>query len=372
MDITNLIYRIAFASVSGMGIDLANKFLDVLPSEKAFFDISEKELQLITNSKSKIIGYDYRQKQLKLAQKEAEFIERNSIKVSYFTDSDFPTRLLNATDAPILLYSMGSCNLNAKHTIAIVGTRHATHYGQQFVDRFIEDIAQSLSDVVIVSGLAYGIDIMAHKACLQHNVPTAAVLAHGLNTIYPTSHRNIAADIVHSGGALITDYSSQSHINKGNFVARNRIVAALSDCTIVVESAEKGGALITAQLASSYNREVFALPGRSTDEFSSGCNKIIMNNEASLITSAHNVLHAMQWKSINESGKPRQKTLFPETTPEEDLILNMLKNNDEMHINTLTARLNLPVYQILSNLVELEFKGLVTALPGCRYTLTIH
>ena len=226
--------------------------------------------------------------------------------------------------------------------------------------------------MVIVSGLAYGIDIMAHKACLKHNVPTAAVLAHGLNTIYPTSHRNIAADIVHSGGALITDYSSQSHINKGNFVARNRIVAALSDCTIVVESAEKGGALITAQLASSYNREVFALPGRSTDEFSSGCNKIIMNNEASLITSAHDVLHAMQWKSKNESGKPRQKTLFPETTPEEDLILNMLKNNDEMHINTLTARLNLPVYQILSNLVELEFKGLVTALPGCRYTLTIH
>lgn len=372
MDSTLLTYRIAFASVSGIGIDLANKFLEVIPSEKDFFTMSEKDLQEITNSRSKIIGFAYRQKCLELAKKEIEFIEKNGIKVSYFTDNDFPTRLLNAPDAPILIYTMGKCNLNAKHTIAIVGTRHATRYGQQFVNSFIEDISCSLSDVVIVSGLAYGIDIMAHNACLKHNVPTAAVLAHGLNTIYPTSHRNNAADIVHSGGVLVTDYPSQNHINKGNFVARNRIVAALCDCTVVVESAEKGGALITAQLASSYNREVFALPGRSTDEFSRGCNKIIMSNEASLITCADDLIKSMQWKTKTENSKPRQKELFPETTPEEDLVLNMLKNNEEMHINTLTSRLNLPVYQILSTLVELEFKGLVTALPGCRYVLAIH
>ncbi len=369
MDNDSLIYRIAFASLTGMGCDLANKILEVIPSEKDFFALSEKDLQHITNSKSKIISQSYRNEKVELAKKEIEFITKNNIATTYFTDADYPSRMLNAPDAPILLFSLGKCNLNAKHIISIVGTRHASHYGKSFVDSFVEDITQSLDDVVIVSGLAYGIDILAHKACIDKNVPTAAVLAHGLNTIYPTSHRSYAAEIVHCNGSLITEYTSQTHINKGNFVARNRIVASLSDCTVVVESAEKGGALITAQLASSYNRDVFAVPGRTSDEFSAGCNKLIQNNSASLITSASDLIEAMQWKTTKEKNMPRQKELFPNVTSEEEMILNAIKAHDEIHINALTTSLNLPVYQILSTLVELEFKGLVHSLPGCRYAL---
>ncbi|MGM9802598.1 MAG: DNA-processing protein DprA [Muribaculaceae bacterium] len=369
MNYDELTYRIAFASVSNMGIELAKKFLDVLPSEKDFFAISQRELQLITNSKSKITSSDYRNKKLEMAKREIDFIAKNNIKPLYFTDKDYPSRLLNAPDAPIMVYGMGDCDLNAKHMIAIVGTRHATPYGKKMVDRFVEDISAELSDTIVVSGLAYGVDIAAHEACLKHNVPTIAVLAHGLNTIYPSIHRRYAVDIVHSNGMLLTDYTSQSIMNRGNFVARNRIVAALTDCTIVVESAQKGGALITARIAQSYNREVFAVPGRIYDDYSSGCNKLIQQNGASIFTDFNSLVDAMQWHTNTSVSTPRQQSLFPELSPEEDAVLKLLKDNDCMHINTITTALQKPVYQLLGIMVELEFKGLVHALPGSRYTL---
>lgn len=362
-------YHIAFASLRGMGYDLAQKILGVLPSEKDFFDIPEKELQNIMQSKAKITEYAHRQELLSKALIETEFVIKNNIGITYFTDSNYPTRLCHAQDAPILLYTKGNCNLNSTKVISVVGTRHATAYGKHFCEKFIEDINNLINDVVIVSGLAYGIDIYAHRAALSHNIPTVAVLAHGLNTIYPSTHRKDAVEMIHNGGMLLTDYQSSDKIHPGNFVARNRIVAGLADCTVVVESAEKGGSLITAGIASSYNRDVFALPGRSTDLYSSGCNKLIRNNSASLITSAEELVKAMQWETSLSNDTAKQMKIFTEVTPEEQLIIDYLREHNETHINVLCNVLHIPMSQLMSTLIELEFKSLIAALPGAKYTL---
>ena len=364
-----LIYRIAFASVRSMGYDLAQKILDVIPSEKDFFSISEKEMQNLLQTKVKLTEYAYRQELIEKAQKEAEFVTKNNITITYYTDSKYPQRLSHTHDAPILLYSKGDCNLNSSKVISIVGTRHATAYGKNFCEKFIEDIKSSIDDVVIVSGLAYGIDIYAHRAAVEQKIPTVAVLAHGLNTIYPTTHRKDAIDIINSNGALITDYTSVDKIHPGNFVARNRIVAGLADCTLVVESADKGGSLITAGIASSYNRDVFALPGRANDIYSKGCNKLIRSNSASLITSAHDLISAMRWDTLDTNSNTKQLSIFQEIEPEEQRIIDYLQHNNETHINILCNALSMPMSQLMSSLIELEFKGLVQSLPGAKYQL---
>lgn len=370
VDSNILRYRIAFASLRGMGYDLAQKILNVIPTEKDFFDISEHELQSLLQSKVKITEYAYRQERLERADKELEFITKKSIGVTYFTDSDYPTRLSHANDAPILYFSKGKCDLNSQKVISIVGTRHATAYGRNFCEKFICELQELVgNDVVIVSGLAYGIDVYAHRAALAHNLPTVAVLAHGLNTIYPATHRKDAVEIIRNGGMILTDYQSGDYIHPGNFVARNRIVAGLSDCTIVVESAEKGGSLITAGIATSYNRDVFALPGRASDPYSSGCNKLIRNNTASLITSVQDLVSAMRWDTIKKENSARQIEMFPNIELEEQPIVNYLREHQETHINVLCNALAMPMSQLMSLLVELEFKGIITALPGAKYAL---
>ncbi len=368
MSTDSLTYRIAFASVHGMGIDLANKILDVIPSEQEFFSLSEKELKSITGSHSKLCEREYRNAQLERAKREVEFVEESHIGVTYFTDNDFPARLLNAPDAPILLYTCGRCNPNPAHAISIVGTRRATVYGAHFCDTLIADLAERLPDLVVISGLAYGIDISAHRACLRYGVPTVAVQARGLNKIYPADHRNDAKEIVKRGGAIVTDYQSQDEIHRGNFLARNRIIAALSDCTIVVESAEKGGALVTASIAQSYNRDVFALPGRTGDPYSTGCNNLIKNNKAGLITGADDLIESMRWidKTVTK-GKTLE--LFPELSEEEQRIVDVIRDMGDVHINTLTEKLGIPVYKIMSTLVDLDCRRIILAKPGCRYCL---
>ena len=360
-----LLYRIAFASVRGMGIDLARKFLDVINHEKNFFEMSETELRAITHSRSQICTGSYRDQMLERAKRELEFIERKNVNVTYFTQDSYPKRLLEATDAPLILYSSGKCNLNAKHIISIVGTRHATPAGTKLCQEIVHDLSQKLDDVVIVSGLAYGIDISAHRAALKHNVPTVAVLAQGLNKIYPATHRNDAVKIIKQGGAIVTDYQSQDEIHKGNFLARNRIIAALADCTLVVESADKGGALVTASLAQSYDRDVFAIPGRVGDEFSRGCNRLIRDNRAMLVTCADDIINAMRWEKHN--AEPVQQELFPELGADEKKIIDVLKQCDNMHINDLANDLQIPIYKLMGALVELDCKGLIVTLPGCRY-----
>ena len=360
-------YRIAFASLQGMGVDLACKLLDVVGSEQRFFDMNEKELRELTRGRSKIYRDDYRHECLLKALHEEAFVREHGISATYFTDDNYPHRLLEAPDAPAMIYTLGKCNLESAHVVSVVGTRHATQYGVRFCDTLIGDLAQRVPDLVVVSGLAYGIDIAAHRAALKHGVPTVAVLPRGLNKIYPATHRNDAVAIAKQGGMLLTDYTSQDEVQKSNFLARNRIVAALSDCTVIVESAGSGGALVTASLAMSYNRDVMAVPGRCGDEFSTGCNKLIATNKAALITGADDLLAAMRWESAAPS--PQQLDLFPQLTKEEQAVVDVIRDCGEVHLNALADTLQTPVYKLMSVLVELDCKNVIATLPGCRYTL---
>jgi len=365
---TPMACRIAFASMQGMGIDLARKLLDVVGSEERFFAMSEKDLRVLTHGRSKIYRDDYRRDCLQRAVAEEAFARDHNIAAVYYTDAGYPRRLLEAPDAPVMIYTLGHCDLESKHVISVVGTRHATQYGTRFCDTLIGDLAQRLPDLVVVSGLAYGIDIAAHRAALKHGVSTVAVLPRGLNRIYPSMHRSDAVSIVKSGGMLLTDYTSQDPVQKSNFLARNRIVAALSDCTVVVESAGSGGALVTASLAMSYNRDVMAVPGRCGDEFSTGCNKLIATNKAALITGADDLMAAMRWEGVGRA--PQQLNLFPELTKEEQAVVDAIRDRGEVHLNALADALRLPVYKLMSTLVELDCKNVITTLPGCRYTLS--
>ena len=266
-----------------------------------------------------------------------------------------------------MFYSLGKCDLESAHVVSVVGTRHATQYGIRFCDTLIGDLAQRLPDLVVVSGLAYGIDIAAHRAALKHGASTVAVLPRGLNRIYPSSHRNDAIAIIKQGGMLLTDYTSQDEVHKANFLARNRIVAALSDCTVIVESAGSGGALVTASLAMSYNRDVMAVPGRCGDEYSAGCNKLIATNKAALITGADDLMAARRWESSMK--EPQQLSLFPELTREEQAVVDVIRDHGEIHLNALADVLHLPVYKLMSTLVELDCKKIIATLPGCRYSI---
>lgn len=364
----------ALASVRGMGVELAQRLLDVLPDEASFFSADSRELGRLLQTNNKIIESDYRRRLLKAAEEEIKFIRGNGISVTYFTDHDFPARLLNAPDSPILLYSRGQCNLNRGKVISIVGTRHATPYGTRFCETLVADLAKYFKkDLIVVSGLAYGIDIAAHRAALHEGVPTVAVLAHGLNTIYPAVHRSTANEIVRNGGTLLTDYTSHDYISRANFLARNRIVAALADCTVIVESAEKGGAMVTASIAASYNRDVFALPGRYTDAYSAGCNKLISHNMASMLTSSEDLITAMRWELPDNGVKQeRQRELFPELTTEEQQVLDFIKQQGgtQVHINTIYSALKIPMSQLLGMLIDLEFKGVVAPAAGNKYSTT--
>ncbi len=363
---TQVIHRIAFASVRGMGLELGRKILDAI-DEATFFNLSENELRRLTRSRSRMCATTYRRSLLERAERELEFVEQNKVHITYFTDSTYPRRLLEAPDAPLLLYSTGPCDLNASHVVSIVGTRHATHYGIRVCDELVRDLAAALPGLVVVSGLAYGIDIAAHRAAMRHGVPTVAVLAQGLNKIYPSIHRHDAVEMVRHGGAVVTDYQSQDEIHKGNFLARNRIIAALSDCTIVVESALTGGALVTASLAMSYNRDVMAVPGRVDDEFSRGCNKLIGLNRALSITCAADVLQAMRWETAAPATAPVQGQLFPTLSATEQAVVDTLREHGDIHINQLAEALQQPVYRLMGTLVDLDCRGLVVTLPGCRY-----
>ena len=361
------VYKIAFASLRGMGVELAKKILDVIPSEEEYFKMSHEDLVRLTGCRTKIIETGYRNDILEKAKREIEFIGNNKISILYYTSSEYPQRLLEAPDAPILLYGTGDCNLNAPHIISVVGTRHATQYGKSVTEELIKNIASAQLGTVIISGLAYGIDICAHKAALSNSLPTVGVLAHGLNTIYPAAHRKTAVEIVKSDGMLLTDYMSQDVIHRGNFLARNRIVAALSDCTLVSESAEKGGALVTAAIANSYNRDVFAFPGRINDKYSAGCNNLIKRNKAIAITNAEDLFDAMGWdteKTLNTSP-----SLFPEYTDDEQKVINFLTENGDTHINRIANELNLPVHKAMSLMVDMEFKGYVKAVAGGKYII---
>lgn len=366
MAVTKSQYRIAFASIRGMNITLAREILRLVGSEREFFNMSETKLRYITQSKARIYSDEYRAQILAVAEQEENFMQTYGVHPLYFSDENFPSRLAQCDDAPIMLYTLGNLDLNRCRTIGIVGTRHATHYGIEFTRQLIDDLSRTLDNVVIISGLAYGIDIEAHRAAIQVGIPTVAVMATGLQTVYPADHRNDAQRMVRDGGMLITEYGHREPIHKGNFVARNRIVAGLCDCLVVAESANRGGALITANLAAGYNRDVLALPGRVGDIYSEGCNRLIAGNVANLITNAEDLCRAMRWQT-HEATPTLPPELPMELNSDEAQIVDFLQRNEDVSLQQITAETGFSVSKLMSHLIDLEFRGMVMVLPGGRY-----
>ena len=301
------------------------------------------------------------------AEKEMEFIGKNNIRVSFYTDPDFPRRLRTCVDAPVILYSKGNVKYDTQRVISIVGTRNATEYGKNVVDELIKSFAARGYEILVVSGLAYGIDIHAHRSALKYNIPTIGVIAHGLDKLYPALHKETANKMQEQGG-IVSDFHSKTKIDPQNFIKRNRIIAGLSDATVVVESAEKGGALITADIASSYNRDVFAFPGRAGDTYSKGCNQLIRNSGGNLIESIEDLEYFMGWE-VKDQKEAIQPSLFVELNPEEQRVVTMLREKGELFIDQISAEIQLPVSRVSTLLINLEFKNVLTALPGMMYKL---
>lgn len=305
---------------------------------------------------------------LRRAAAEMEFMQKGGIRALCMNDADYPQRLKECDDAPLVLYYKGTADLNQRYVIDIVGTRHCTSYGQDLINRFVSDLKQQMPEVLIVSGLAYGIDICAHRHALQNGYETVGVLAHGLDQIYPPRHRDTAVEMVRQGG-LLTEYMSQTEALPNNFRQRNRIVAGMSDATILVESAYKGGGLITCRIAQEYGRDVFAFPGAVGMAASEGCNKIIRSNQAALITSASDFMESMGWQTVSVRQTAVERQLFPDLTADEQRIVDALQQTNDLQLNMLTVRTNIAIGQLTALLFSLEMKGVVKPMAGGIYHL---
>lgn len=339
---------------------------------KEFFELDLLSVgdALGLNSRSGF-GTNDRSDALYRARQEYEFTSRHSVRVLSLADDDYPWLLGETPDAPVTLYVLGTADLNSQHSASVVGTRRPTQYGLDFCGRFCSDLGGYFPDINIVSGLAYGIDAAAHIAALENGLPTIAVMAHGLDIIYPAGNRELARRIVKNGGAIISEYPSGSTPYAGRFLERNRIVAGLSQLTVVVESALKGGAMSTANLAFGYDREVMALPGRICDEVSAGCNHLIRKEKAHLLTAAADVIELMGWQPLGRHVAPRQRNLFPELEGVAKSIYEILKfEATPVGIDTMHLRTGVGVPELMSALTELEFDGIIARHPGNRYSIS--
>ncbi|WP_455674471.1 DNA-processing protein DprA [Phocaeicola sp.] len=365
-----LIYTLALTAAPGLGLIGKHRLIDNLGSAAEVFRKRKELLRLAPGTPPKLLAALDDASLLRRAEEEIEFAEKNRIRCLSLHHEDYPSRLRDCDDAPLVLFYRGNADLNALRVINMVGTRHATVYGQDICLRFLTDLTELCPDTLIVSGLAYGIDIHAHRAALQNHFNTIGVLAHGLDRIYPAQHRKTAIEMLEQGG-LLTEFMSGTNPDRQNFVKRNRIVAGMSDATIVVESAAKGGALITAELAESYHRDCFAFPGRVNDELSIGCNNLIKTNRAALISSAEDFVNAMGWGDAGRKPKATvQRELFPELNEDEQRIVGLLrKRPDGLQINTLVVETDVPVNRMSALLFELEMKGVVRALAGGVFRL---
>ncbi len=301
-----------------------------------------------------------------LAEQEIKFIEKYAIKTLFLTDEHYPKRLLNCYDSPTLLFYKGAADLNASKIIAVVGTRSNTDYGKQFTEKLIKDLSEQ--NIVIVSGLAHGIDAIAHKAALKNSLSTVGVVGHGLDKVYPPENTNLAKDMVKSEGGILSEFFSGTKPDKHNFPLRNRVVAGLSDATVVIETNIKGGSMITAKLADAYNRDVFAVPGRTTDKASSGCNHLIKYNKAILLTDADELLDVLGWKE-KKKEKKQQKELFIELSAEEKQIVQILQEKELVHIDEINLQSGLTSSTAAAAILNLELQNVITSLPGKMYKL---
>ena len=311
---------------------------------------------------------------MRRAEAELRFMEEHRIRALTLNDDDYPQRLTECPDAPIIIYYTGNADLNQEKIVSIVGTRHATPYGQDLIHHFVSELRGLCPQVLIVSGLAYGVDICAHREALANGYPTVGVLAHGLDQIYPYRHRDTAAQMLNHGG-LLTEFMSQTNADKPNFGRRNRIVAGMADAVILVESAAKGGGLITAEIAQSYARSVFAFPGNVGQPYSEGCNNLIRDNGAGLISSAQDFVKAMGWWEETHRQQAFadgiERNLFPDLTTEEQQVVSLLQQTNDLQLNIITVKTGIPIGRLTALLFQLEMKGMVKPLAGGMYHLLL-
>ncbi len=362
----NLKYKIALTLIPNIGDILAKRLVAYCGSVQAVFEEKKSSLEKIPGIGSMHANAVINNSIFELAEEEIKFIEKNNIQPLFYLDSNYPKRLTYCEDSPVMLYYKGNVNLNSEKIISIVGTREATEYGKKMCEKLIADLA--IHNVLIVSGLAYGIDICAHKAALDNGLPTVCTLAHGLDRIYPAIHKLTAQKMLENGGWL-TDFTSKTPPDRENFPRRNRIVAGIADATIVIESKKSGGSLITADIANSYNRDVFAFPGRVDDVCSEGCNNLIKQNKAALIQSAADLVYILGWEQTKNIKAPQQKKLFLELSADEEVLVNVLKEKDSVTIDDLCFASKLPMSKVSGLLLTLEFSGIVKSLPGKAYRL---
>ncbi|NJO92884.1 MAG: DNA-protecting protein DprA [Chloroflexia bacterium] len=360
-------YQIALSFINGIGSINAKKLLAYVGSPEAVFKEKKQNLIKIPGIGEKVANEVFNKEILEKTEGELNFIEKHKISTFFYTDKEYPNRLKQFEDSPIILYFKGQSNLNQQKIISIVGTRKATHEGLENCKKLIEKLSSKGHKLLIVSGLAYGIDIHAHKVALKNEQQTIAVLGHGLNMIYPSAHKNIAKEIIKQGG-LLSELPSSAVLDPAHFVKRNRIIAGLADATVVVESI-KGGSLITAKIANDYNKDVFAFPGRVNDKYSEGCNFLIKTNQASLIEDADDIEYIMGW-TPPEKGKVVQSQLFVELNEDEKNIVNILKENGKTAIDIISLHAKMPVSKVSTILLKLEFAGIVLSFPGKIYSAT--
>ncbi|MGF7082913.1 DNA-processing protein DprA [Mucilaginibacter sp. UYCu711] len=362
------LHQIALTYLKNIGHGLGKVLVSHLGSAGAVFDASPNKLLSIPSIAEKRVRELNFDEALKRAAEELKFIEKNNIKVLFYTDANYPKRLKNCIDAPILLYSKGNADLNARKIVSIVGTRNATDYGRQLCADLVAELQQY--DVLVVSGLAHGIDVITHKECIKNNVATVGVFGHGLDRIYPVANRSTADKMLENGGWL-TEYPSGTVPGSGNFPERNRIVAGMADATIVIEASIKGGALITAEIANSYNRDVFAFPGRLGDTYSEGCNFLIRNNKAALLTCVADLAYSLGWEKPDDA-KPVEQFMLPiDLTGDERTIYNVIQqHNAPLAIDDLTIKTNMPMSQLAMNLLNMEMQGFIRSLPGKMYRVS--
>ncbi len=362
----SLKHKIALGLIPRIGDISARKLVSHFGCVEAIFHEPYRNLIKIPGIGSGIARYISERSYLDDAEEEAEYVTRNNIKTYFYLDNDYPFRLKQCDDSPVLFFLKGNCDLNSVKILSVVGTRNATSRGKDICEKIIGGLSSGHPDLIIISGLAYGIDITAHKAALSYNLPTIGVLAHGLTTVYPAVHTSSARTMVEKGGGLISDFISNALPERNNFIKRNRIIAGLSDATLVIESGNKGGALITADIANSYNRDVFAVPGRPEDQWSAGCNNLIKSNKAALIETSDDIEYLLRWKP-EKPETPLQRTLFSDLDETEKKIYELLMKDGEMTIDTICRSLELPVYKLSSLLLQMEFKGLLKCYPGNIY-----
>ena len=361
-----LVFELSLLRVPNIGAVHARLLLEAFGTAKNIFQAPKKALESLEGIGTARARNIKSFQDFHLAQKEIAFIEKFQIRPVFLSDPDYPKRLLNCYDPPTMLFYKGPANLNHDRIISIVGTRKNTEYGKHATEKLIRELAPF--HPIIISGLAFGIDTIAHKACIRNAIPTMAVLAHGLHTIYPYENAQLAKEMVHSGG-LLSEFPSGTDPDRHNFPSRNRVVAGIADAVVVIETGIRGGSMITADLANSYNREVFAIPGRNSDPRSEGCNLLIREQKAILLTSGEELAQHLGWLNTRPLNRNVQPELFPSLTEEEKMVLQMIGESDSMHVDQLLLRSGLNTSQFAAALLNLEIHNLVNCLPGKRYKI---